>query len=401
MKELNKYIYFACVLAIIAGFLSSLVFILSTGNLPWFDPQLRIDGNSYFDGMASVVGNNDFLKLKDIYHSPGYQIYVSAVYKAFPAKESIFIVIKIVSWVLRILTLLMIYFMGERYFAKYTGLAASVLFSLSYKYYIYGNLLQYEVMLGFLITLYVFLLAMGLRNEKLTSNICFISISSFVLSIICLFQVRYLPFLFLSPVIIYFHFYRNKLIYKLSLVIVSLLPFLLLFGTWSIYQSLANNELVIGSAGSLFRFYTSNNPNAQGYAFPYPDIIRPAGLKFILLYPLRYLWLLKERFLFAFDIKKDVWYLGPPFMNVIKAKIIPDVCFSIMSFLIFLAGLFVKAKNDLKNSLWASAPLYIPVLSSFLLLFITFGSSRFIIPVIPVIDLFQAYALTLIFAKYL
>ena len=45
---------------------------------------------------------------------------------------------------------------GEKYFGKYVGAVAVILFSFSYKYHVFISLLQYGVLLGFLLLLYIF-----------------------------------------------------------------------------------------------------------------------------------------------------------------------------------------------------------------------------------------------------
>ncbi|UCH12034.1 MAG: glycosyltransferase family 39 protein, partial [Candidatus Omnitrophota bacterium] len=153
-----KYFYLLSFVIIFIGLFNSLRFTISTGNQPWFDDRLCIDARHYKRGMSSIVTSNDFFNLKNMSQSPGYQIYLAVVYKIFPDDNKIFKIIKMISWIMSLLSTGLIFYLGEKYFDKYVGAVSAALFSFSYKYYVYINLLQYEVLLGFLLLLYVYFL---------------------------------------------------------------------------------------------------------------------------------------------------------------------------------------------------------------------------------------------------
>ena len=107
-------------------------------------------------GCFQLSEKNDFLNLEDTRHSLGYQIYLAIIYKIFPDKDKIFRVIKIISWITNFLCILLIFYLGEKYFCKYAGAIAAVLLSFSFKYLVYINLLQYEILVSFLLLLYIY-----------------------------------------------------------------------------------------------------------------------------------------------------------------------------------------------------------------------------------------------------
>lgn len=404
-----EHLYLTGLSAIFFGLAVSLAFTLSRGNLPWIEPFLCIDGQSYIKGMLSIAKENDFLNLKDIYHSPGYQIYLGLIYKFFPNDRRIFLLVKIISWMMNFVCVGLVFYLGKRYFSRYAGLCAAILFAWSHKYRIYINLLQPEVLLGFLILWYLFFQVRALEAESRNKQLFLIFISGILALAICLTQVRYLFLLPFGCLSIYLRHrararnekpgYNNALFSML----VFILPFILIFGAWSLYHSLDRGVLIIGQDGSPWRFMIGNNPNAPGWSFPYPEMGSPAGLQFIFMYPMRFLWLVKQRFLFLWDLKKDIWYLKNPVIEWLNMRLgnnTFDLPFYALSFFTFFAGILVKIKSDLNSSLISvTSPFYLSFLASIIAPLFIFSSSRFLIPSIPIIVLFQAYFIIWFFSR--
>jgi hypothetical protein len=146
-----------------------------------------------------------------------------------------------------------------------------------------------------------------------------------------------------------------------------------------------------------------NNPNALGCSFPYPVMGKPAGFQFIISQPARFLWLIKQRFLFLWDFKKDIWYLKNPiieWLNMHSGKGIFEMPFYLLCFFTFLAGFLIKIRSDLNRSLIAiTSPLYLTFFASIMGPLLIFSSSRFLIPSIPLIVLFQSYFIIWFFQK--
>jgi hypothetical protein len=194
---------------------------------------------------------------------------------------------------------------------------------------------------------------------------------------------------------------NKKLGYKniLFSVFAYLLPFIMVFVVWSVYQSHVRHKTIIGQVGSSRRFMIGNNPNALGYAFPYPKVIEPAGFKFIISHPKRVFWLITQRFLYLWDFKKDVWNLRNPILEALSlpfvhfGKNILELPFYLVCFFTFFFGFLIKIRSDLNSSLISiTSPFYLTFFASIIGPLFIFGSSRFLIPSIPIIVLFQAYA---------
>ncbi|MFA5411256.1 MAG: glycosyltransferase family 39 protein [Candidatus Omnitrophota bacterium] len=404
-----KHLYLIGLVAIFFGLGASLVFTLSRGNQPWFESLISIDGRSYLKGMLSIARQNDFLNLEDIYHSPGYQMYLGLIYKFYPNDDRIFLVVKIISWIMNFVCVGLVFYLGKRYFSQYAGLCAAILFAWSNKYRVYINLLQPEVLLGFLVLWYVFFQVRALEAESRDKQLFLIFISGILSLAICLIQVRYICLLPFGCLSIYLRQRARARNEKpahdnvLSSILVFILPFILIFGAWSLYHSLARRTLIIGQDGSPWRFLVGNNPNAIGWSFPYPEIGSPAGLQFIALYPGKFLWLVKQRFLFLWDLKKDIWYLKNPvieWLNTHLGNNTFDLPFYGLSFLAFFAGFLVKIKSDLNSSLISvTSPFYLTFLASIIAPLVIFSSSRFLVPSIPIIVLFQAYFIIWLFQR--
>lgn len=406
-----KYFYTICIVLILIGLFKSLEFTIQTKNLPWFKAQLCIDGESYVKGMYSIVKNSDFLNLEDIYHSPGFQMYIGLIYNVFKNENMIFQIIKFISWMFHLLCIVMIFYIGEKYFGKCVGAIAGILFAFSFKNFVYINLLQYEILLGFLLTSYVFFQIKFTFTQPKYARYIILIFHGIISFLICLIQPHFIFIVPLGIMSIYLKYREHiKPIKKVSCrefimcSFVSTITFLLLFGSWSIYQSLLNHELIIGSKGLLWRFNVGNNLNAQGFAFPYPDIINPAGIKFIISYPFRFLWLVKERFLYLWDLKQDVWYLGHPLIDKLKLLLgnnFPELTFFLFGCIIFIAGYVRKLSIDIKQKIFhISSTFYLTFLSGILVPLVVFSSSRFLIPLLPIVVLFQGYFIVSEFQRF-
>jgi hypothetical protein len=137
--------------------------------------------------------------------------------------------------------------------------------------------------------------------------------------------------------------------------------------------------------GGTFRFRLGNNPNAVGLAFPYPPIVEPSGWGFLLHMPGRFLWLLGRRFLYLWGILTDTWSLPPAEMG--RGSWEPFLAVAALGLFVF--GLVAAVRERRKGA----ERLYLPIVAVAFPPLIYFGSKRFLIPAMPEIALFQAYAL--------
>ena len=393
MKKNIFYSVGICLIA--AGLFAALRFSMAAGNVPWFSGRLEIDGSSYINGMLSIAQSKDFLNLQDIYHSPGYQIYLGLLYRLDPAPQRIFLTVKVVAWVLYVLSVVIVYLLGARFLGWRAGLMAAGVLALSNKFHIYANLIQYETLLGFLILCHLFLLAVW-RAEKPWKGSLVPVLAGLLAAAIVLVQVRYL---LLVPAGCLCFYLRARASQEFSLrkalapVGAYLLPFLIIVGFWSVHHSLREGQVILVSKGSSFRFQAGNNPNAKGYSWPYPVIVEPSGFSFILRRPAQFLNLVAQRLMYFMDIKKDGGSMPLPFSEFAAGSRAPliEKVFYLMSLFALLGGIIVKGGSGAEGPS-AAAPLclLLTFAAGVAAPLLIFSSSRFSVPLLPVIFLLQA-----------
>ncbi|MFA6004123.1 MAG: hypothetical protein WC881_08645 [Elusimicrobiota bacterium] len=367
------------------GLARALVFTWSTGARPWFDPMLAIDGNSYLAGMVEIVDRTGPLDLTDIYHSPGYQIYLAGFYFLRHDAEGAIVAVKLAAWALQLLCVVLVVLVGRRSFTAPAGLGAGVLVAFSHSLACYANLIQYEVPLAFLILAHTAgLLTFPLVPRRRLRGALFFLLG-LTAAAAALIQDR---FILLVPIGAFCLWLAQRDARRL--VLAYLIPAMLILGGWAAYQTRRTGAPTLISSGAGFRFRIHNNPNAVGEAFPYVEPVEPSGWRFVISRPGRYVWLVKERFLYLWDLKKDLWYLGVPGMRGGGAS-----AFQVFAVCIFGAGLAMKARSDARSGrLREHAALYLTLFCSWIGPLLVLSSSRYNVPVIPILALFQAEALT-------
>lgn len=397
-----------CLLIISIGLVLTLRLTLETGDRPWFISVLKIDGPSYIKGMTTIAETGDFIDLDDIYHSPGYQIYLGALKILFPFDRGFFFSIKLLSGFLFLLTVFLTIVIGERSIHKYAGWIAGAILAFSLRMQVYCNLLQGEILQAFCFTLLVLLVILWNPSRR---NI-FGVLQQLIISLLAIFlvfqQVRFVP---LIPML-FLYICRKEISRKtLSTVFprvmrtafLFLAPCLLIIGFWSRLHSREEGEFVLIGTGSEFRMQVAYNPNATGASYPYPEIGEPTGMDFVLSHPGRVAWLLRERFLYLCNWKRDIWDLGNPIDLHRTLKIAPsswEIPIHVGGTLLFISGAVLrfvrKPRSKERNS---DGLLYIWILAVVLAPLLVFGSSRFLIPALPAVALFQAYTISLLLSR--
>lgn len=390
----KNHIYAVALVLSAIGLFSALKFIVATGNAPWFSGYLEIDGGSYIRGMLSIYQERNFLDLKDIYHSPGYQIYLGAIYLLNPDPRTIFLTVKLLAWAMYALSVGLVYFLGERFLGLGTGLIAAVLLSFSAKYHAYCNLLQYEVPLGFLLLCHTLLLV-AWRPRHTWRDSGLPALAGLLAAAAVMVQPGYLPLAAVGVLCVYLRARASRplpLGAALRPAAAYILPLLLIAGFWSAYHSAQTRAPVLVSQGASFRFRTGNNPAAQGSAYPYPVIVEPSGLNFIVSRPARFSALVLRRFLYFMDIKKDVWHTPVSFFRSFGDRAaLFETIFYILSLLTLIGGVLTGGPALPQRTLPSPYFCLLLTLAAGLAApLLVFGSSRFSIPVLPLIFLFQA-----------
>jgi hypothetical protein len=280
----------------------------------------------------------------------------------------------------------LLYRLSIRWFSAEITYLAVAIFLLSESWRYYCNMIQYEVLTGFLMLLFLFLVAR--QKHSWPGDLA----AGLLATCVALIQMRYLALLLiplLYPIMLQGRKSALKDFHHGGVVVLTGL--LLLIG-WSLAQSSIQGRAVVVMDGGHFRFHVSNNPNAIGYSFPYPAIVEPSGWNFILEMPGRWLWLIGQRALYLTGIKNDVWALPPEDSN--SGRIGTYSIVDIVSMIVFAVGLILAEyrcrRSELSESYRAAILLLACVMLPPLLIF---GSKRFIVPVIPLIAIFQSYAI--------
>src|SRR5208282_4102813 len=382
---------FLCIAFSAAGCMLSIRFTLLFWEQPWPYGFLTIDGRSYMEGSAGATWATLF-ELHDLYHSPGYQIYLRLLFAALGSPEAVVHASKVLSLLMFFASAVLLYRLGRRWFQPAVAQLAVVLFLFSESWRYYSNMIQYEVLAGFLMLLF---LSMLMSAESATSpkrsRLYGIGMG-FVLAFISLIQVRYVAVLLVPLIYSFLIRSRSLSIEDLRQTGIIVLTSLVLLAAWSFAQSLNQGRAVFLMEGSEFRFHVANNPNAQGYSFPYPDIIEPSGWQFVLQMPGQWLWLIGQRALYLFGIKRDIWAIPPEGFR--SGPIGSYSLLDLISAIVLATGLILAMirvhRSELSNEPEAGVLLLACVMLPALFIF---GSKRFIVPVIPLIVLFQGFAI--------
>ncbi|NNN06760.1 MAG: hypothetical protein HKL90_12745 [Elusimicrobia bacterium] len=260
--------------------------------------RLLIDTPSYLRGMESIAHAGDFLRLQDVYHSPGYQIYLGFFRLLIGRTDRTLVAVRLAAWLLGALCVAMVFRIGEKRFERGSGALAAVILTYSRPWRVYAGLIQYEVPLGFLLLLGVWLLVERPRPPRR-----WVWGAGFSAAAAAMIQLRMLPWSFLAAAVSR----RARRATWAGL----LAPSVLIVGGWSWYQSHRLGRTVVVADVLPGLFERGNNPNALGYAFPYRPVLEPSGLRFVAARPARFVWLVSQRFLYLWDIKRDIWSLEP------------------------------------------------------------------------------------------
>jgi len=368
----------------------SIKFMMLFWGKPWPHPILTIDGQSYMSGAGGATWATLF-KLHDLYHSPGYQIYLRFLFAALGSAAAVIHASKLLSLLMFFASAVLLYRLGRRWFQPAVAQIAVALFLVSESWRYYCNMIQYEVLTGFVMLLFLSMLMSAESSSSPKISRLYGIGMGFVLAFITLIQMRYLVLL-LIPLIYSLIQRKGPSIQDLRQNGIILLTSLVLLAVWSFAQSISQGRTVFLMEGSEFRFHVANNPNAVGYSFPYPDIVEPSGWQFVLSMPGQWLWVIGQRALYLFGIKRDIW--APPPEGFRSGPIGSYSLLDLISAIVFAAGLILVMSRVRRRELSEEPQAGILLLACVILpsLFI-FGSKRFIVPVIPLIALFQGYAI--------
>ena len=390
MNKTHSFKNFALILIGI-GLLKNFFFIIPTINKPAPFGRLTIDSISYIDGARSIIKEKNILNLKDIYHSPGFQIFLAGLLFIFGYKIAM---VKIFFCTLTLLTTILIIYIGEKYIRSGVGYLAGIFSAFSLSFTFYSATMQYDILITLLILFASFLI---IKNLLVGNKMIFFMIG-IIFSCICLISIR---FIILTPLVLCYFIINLKYDKKILLaIILFLIGTFLIIAPWAIYQSLRNKKIVfVQSSYVPSRFKMYNNPNSEGRNFPCPTTIEPSGFNFIIKQPARFLWLTKERFLYFWNLRCDIWKISLPYESIQRGTLsyylirILDKLISAVYLLIFISGallLFIE-RNKVKLSFNQASLFYFLIIGVMVGPLVICASPRFCIPILPYIYIFQAY----------
>jgi hypothetical protein len=383
ISQTDKMLRLLGALLTIFGFFTAIQFTVMFWNVPWPDPILTIDGNSYLNSALGASWSRLF-DFSDYYHSPGYALFLRILYSTFGSIQSLIYASKIISLLLFVATGALLYRLSVRGYDKNIAMLALVLFSFSESWRYYCNMIQYEVLTGFFIISFIYLLTAQYTkpSQQLLRRLALV----LVLVALSLLHLRNMIFMLVPLAYDYFGKTDFK---KLKKSAIDLAAVSAVLAICVALQSYNQSKFIFLMTGTDFRFRLANNPNALGFGYPYPPIIEPSGWEFIFTMPARLLWLMGQRFLYLFGIKLDYWSTPP----IDPVKFGTFSWFNLFYALVFFVGFVLLAfrmrQKDFKHELTA----VVLTLGVFLIsAFGFYGSERFLVPMVPLISLVQAYA---------
>lgn len=379
-----------CILVMVFNIVSTTFFIFSVGNVLFFDSRLKVDTNSYVEGGRYLVENN-FTEFRELYHSPGFQLFMGFFLYVFGEN---FLLLRLLFLLLFIMVLYMVVRIGKMTVSTDIGYLAGAICSLSTPLKVYTSLVLYEIPMTFLITLMVYLGILTVRKKGAIVNAYVLGL---ILSTLLFIQPR---FILLILIIIVFFLLKRK--HALPVMYVFLIGVSTISLPFSLYESIKHDELVIVTDSQHRNNFIAlgNNLNATGRAYPHPEIQEPSGIEFIKTYPQRFLWLTKERFMLYWSLRADRWSLNPFYIETfehlehteVNENLVGKLAFT--HFIIFLTGCIITIKKffNTEKNFDILLPLGI-IAGTMIIPLVIISSSRYAIPIIPFVSMFQAVAI--------
>src|SRR5579862_3520123 len=157
--------HYACTALVAVACALSVGFTIACWRTPWPHPALEIDSYTYLSGAVGASWGT-LLRLHDLFSSPGYQLYLRFLFATLSPEAAIH-ASKVLSLAMFFASAVLLYSIGRRWFGATVGQVAAVLFLFSESWRYYCNVMQYEVLAGFLMML---LLAMLTSREPARST---------------------------------------------------------------------------------------------------------------------------------------------------------------------------------------------------------------------------------------
>ncbi len=342
---------------------------------PAQDHRLTVDSEAFLDGAVEMVHQNRFIFTPNIYHSVGMQVFFSWWIRGFEANA----VLRLKQFNVIVFGLLII---GAAFFAfqstsvpALAALAAALVASSS-SLQAFSATLQYELIAGAL------LLLVGILHQCATPTRYF-----FMGLIVALLSVIRVHFLVVIPMLMILDRSSSNLRHHLW----ALAGFLLLALPWNLFYSLELGNFFFFQGDLHHQIHRYLNPASVGSNFPYPPTTEPSGWRFIWEQPLRYIWLLGQRFLYLSEMLHDNWHVPSIATRLVNSSetgtIILDKIWNILGGASMAFGIFTC------RSTAAGKFIFSALLTVLIPQLVINSSFRFLLPLIPLFAVAQTLAL--------
>lgn len=338
------------------------------------DPHYVLDAQSYWEGARSMIERGDYLYTKNIYHSPGAQAFTSWIFRL--SSQSSPMIVRYFNFAGFTFLLLLMFFILEQYFSRTSVLWALAFAALSPFWRGYLGTIQYEIWLCLIFTTAFYFLITP-RWKSTWSKLAVIS-----LCLALSFLVRYHFILLLPFLVLSLESRREKfLLSAMGLFLISIIAGAYLLEGVDLRMLQENSHAQL-------RWLT---PASQGYNYPYPDHLPPAGWHYLIDHPFHYLYQLVRRFLYLFGVISDGYPNTTLLIQILFPIIKLDwrVLSNLVAGVVLLLGLWHAQKNYFKLFkiyLSLSLTIYLPIL-------IVGATQRFLLPLYGIHYLFLGFGL--------
>ncbi len=341
------------------------------------------DGKDY-DAIGRSLANGTGFEVNhspDTFRPPGYPFFLAAIYTiGGPGYAAV----KIVQSVIGALTCLMILLIGEQLFSKRVGVIAAVIAAAYPLLVAYTGFLLSETLFVFLSVVFLYALV-RLREDQARR---WVVVAGLVLGLMNLTR----PVTLFLPVLLFFWLWVEWGTKRRAAVIAGMLALLMMVPIvpWTVRNYMVTHSLILITGQNWFRLYAGNNPTIMHDSEAIGGSIEPeqlADYRSAYLSFLRHYLMHEPRELLRLELHKL-----KRFWNVFPKTTYRDKVISLLSYGVllpfFLIGMVFALQRHQKPWL-----LFFWILNFCIVTLIAHGSTRFRMPVEPVVILLGSLAL--------
>jgi len=212
------------------------------------------DGAYYNEVANNLLDGEGFTYKKDrAIVAPGYIFFIAGNYLLFGQNN--YVAVRVIQIILFILSVYLIYRISLQLFNKKIALLSSSLMSVFYVFPLSASRFNREILVMFLSILLLYFLYQIYLKIKIRDFL----ITGLILGLLVLTN-GITQLLFIPIVLLFFPVFKNKLPFKKTflLVLIFLMPYLLVVGSWQLYIKSVSGSSSVTSRGGLLLYYKSN-----------------------------------------------------------------------------------------------------------------------------------------------